>query len=825
MIGPLLDGLRRDLRDAIRSLGRTPTFTITAILILGLGIGMATAMFTVFEQVVVQRLPVQDQDQLIELSGVAAGARDLPLSGDQYKTFSRQQRTLQSVAGFAHWGAAVNAVMDGDRLLSLHHAEVTANFFQVLGTAPYLGRLFVASDETEYGPTHVRGDALVAVISYDTWQRQFGGDPGVIGRRMRMPEVKWNPVIVGVAPPGLDYPRGVQIWTPNPYPGGMELVARLAAGTNLAAARADLIALGRNDQTYMKFVDARAEPLTAMVLGSARAALMTLTIAVGLLLLLGCVNVGNLLLVRAAGRARELAVRRALGATNRDIARKVGTESGVLGLAGGLSGLALSQVLLVVIVRTAPAGLPRLDMIRVAPFPILIAALVSFAAVVLFGLAPSVVAARADAFPEFRSDRRSGTESRGQRRFRRGLVASQMALALVLLAGAGLLARSFAHLSGLDLGYSTAHLASIRVTMPWDRWMARCGGMPPADDTAAVARGAVCRDSLTFQFHDDLTRALHSLPGIEKVSSTSGPQFLGSSVYATKLRAEGQTDVEAAANPWVGFDYVGPEYFDALGLSLLEGRAFTDADRRDAPYVAIVSEGVARYLWPGKDPIGKRVRMPNGVPQLLTVVGVVHDIHLRVHRTASPMIFCPYQQDGMAQGSFLVRTRGVLPSRAAIRSVLHATDASSELVDAASMDDVIAPQLAQPRLNAWLLAVFALAAMGLSAIGLYGTMASVVSQQTREFGVRMALGATAEQVRRMILRQALAIAGIGAACGLAGALAGSRLLSSLLFEVSPTDPVTLVGVSLLLLGVALVAAYLPARRATKIDPAVALRAE
>ncbi len=818
------------LRYALRSLSRTPTFTATAVLILGLGIGMASAVFTVFQAVVVRRLPVQDQDRIVELSGVAKGAaREVPLPLDPFRRFRQESRTLQSVGGFAHWGSVSAPVTDGDRPLLLRQATVTGNFFQVLGAAPTLGRLLRPEDEREYGPNAPNANALVAVLSYDAWRRLFGGDSAIIGRRLHLPELKWNATIVGVAPPGLDYPRGAELWTPNVYAGGMDVVARLAPGATLAAARADYLAFVKRDPDYVKAglpdqIGARAEPLERMVLGDVKTALSVLTAAVATLLLLACINIGNLLLLRGAGRAQELAVRRALGAGPADIVKQLSAESAVLGVGGGVLGFGLARELLTLLLRLAPAGLPRLDMIRIAPAPLAIAGAATILAVLLFGLLPVVSTVRYDLSSQLRADARSGTEGRRLRAVRRALVASQIALALVLLSGAGLLVRSFARLSGLEMGFATSHLSVLGVSMPWDKWVASCGGAPPQADAVATNRFRKCMDGWTFQFHDQLVSGFRAIPGVEKASPVAVPPFLGPNVFMTRLMAAGQSEGESSANPWVGQDFVGPEYFEAMGLPILRGRGFTDADREGSPNVAVVTQSIAKRLWPGEAPIGKQVRQAAGSP-VITVVGLVGDIHFREHRQATPMIIRPYRQ-GLAQGSLVIRTRrdlaALLP---AIRRAVQAVDPDAALVDARTMDDVIAPQLVQPRLNALLLSAFAFAAVLLAAIGLYGIMASAVSQQTRELGVRLALGATPDRLRAMILRQALTVAAAGALAGLLAALAGSRLLTTMLFEVSPTDPVALLGACGLLLAVALVAAYVPARRATKVDPMVALRYE
>jgi len=819
-----------DLRYALRALRRTPTFTATAVLILALGIGTASAMFTVFQSVVVRRLPVQNPDRIVELSGVAKGAaRELPITLDPFRRFRQENRTLQSVGGFAHWGAVAAPVTDGDRQLLLRQATVTGNFFQVLGAAPILGRLLRPEDEREYGPNATNANALVAVISYDAWRRSFGGDSAVIGRHLRLPDMKWNPTIVGVAPPGLDYPRGAELWTPNVYAGGMDLVARLAPGATLNAARADYLAFVKRDPDYLRagladHIGARAEPLERMVLGDVKTALITLTTAVGVLLLLACVNIGNWLLLRAAGRTREVAVRRALGAGSADIVQQLSAESAVLGIGGGVLGFGLAQVLLSVFLRLAPAGLPRLDLVRIAPAPLAIAGAATVLAVLLFSLLPVVSTVRCDLSSQLRADARSGTEGRRLRAVRRTLVASQIALALVLLSGAGLVVRSFARLSGLDMGFATSHLSVLGVSMPWDKWVASCGGAPPHADSAATNRFRKCMDGWSFQFHDQLVTGFRAIPGVEKASPVAVPPFLGSNVFMTRLMAAGQSEGESSANPWVGMDFVGPEYFDAIGLPILRGRGFTDADREGSPNVAVVTQTIANRFWPGEDPIGKQVRQAAGSP-VITVVGLVGDFHFREHRQATPMLIRPYRQD-FAQGNLVIRTQGALATLLpAIRKAVQAVDPDAALVEARTMDEVIAPQLAQPRLNALLLSAFAFAAVLLAAIGLYGIMASAVSHQTRELGVRLALGATPDRLRAMILRQAWTVAGAGALTGLLGALAGSRLITSMLFEVTPTDPAALLGACGLLLAVALLAAYIPARRATRVDPMVALRYE
>jgi len=635
--------------------------------------------------------------------------------------------------------------------------------------------------------------------------------------------------VVGVAPPGLDYPRGVEFWLASEY-GSLDVVARLAPNATAGSARDEFQAFLANDPDVTRYIGAntlgaQVHTLTEMVVGDARPAVIMLTAAVALLLVLACTNVGNLLLLRAAGRVREMAIRRAIGASLRDMVRQLLTESVLVAAAGGVLGVVLARVLLDTLVRLAPNGLPRTDLIALAGTPLLVGALVTGVTVLLFGVVPSFAAVRFDLSSPLRSDTRSGTEGRRLRSVRQLLVASQIALALVVLAGAGLLVRSLARLTSLDMGYAPEHLTMLDFSLPWGQYAGDCkpkGALAAADS----ARWSRCADETNFAAHERVMANLRQLPGIESVSPEAVPPFLGSNVWMGRFAAEEQTDAEARANPWFAFDAVGPDFFHALGVPLVDGRAFTDADREDAPRVAVITERVARTLWPNQSAVGKRLRQgeDHTPDSLITVVGVARDFHYRLYRETTPTVFRPYRQV-LAQGYLLVRAHGAPIAAAVLRRAVESAGGGATFITATAMDDLIAPELATPRFDALLLSIFAVAAIVLAAVGLYGIMASAVTQQRRELGIRMALGATAADVRTMVLRQALIVAGLGTLVGLVGATVGARLLTSLLFGTAPFDPVTLAAVSMLLLLVSAGAAYLPARRATAIDPASALRAE
>lgn len=825
----MFDRLQRDVSFTGRSLRRAPTFTITVALILALAIGMSTAMFTVFRSVLVTRLPVAQQDRVVELSGKAGGAAsEVPILPAQAKRFLSQSHTISKAAGLAHWRSLEEALTDGDRRLTLNEAVVTDEFFDVMGANPVIGRFFRKGEAAPWG-ANAAGTAVPLVLSHRAWQRDFGGDSSVIGRPLRSPKMGWAMTVVGVAPAGLDYPHGVGFWIAAQY-ASIDLVARLQPSATPETARQEFQAFLRNDPDQVKYIganalDAQVHTLSQLVTGDAKPALLALTAAVALLLVLACTNVGNLLLLRSAGRVREMAIRRAVGASAADIVRQLLTESVLLAVAGGALGVLLARALLDAVVRLAPSGLPRTDLISMAGTPLLVGAAVTAATVVLFGIVPSLAVLRFDLLSPLRSDNRSGTEGRRLRKVRQLLVASQIALAVVVLAGAGLLVRSLARLASLDMGYATEHLTMLNFSLPWRQMTDDC--RPTSVVTAADSTAWTnCAQNTNFAAHERVMANLQAVPGVEHLSPEAVPPFLGSNVWMGRWASQEQSDAEARTNPWFGFDAVGPDYFKALGVPLIAGRSFTDSDRENAPSVAVITEGVAKRLWPNQSAVGKRLRSgeSHNVDSMITVVGVIRDFHYRLHRESTPTIFRPYRQE-LAQGYLIVRTRGGAIGAEALRRAVEDAGGGAIFIRAQSMDDLIAPQLSTPRFDALLLSIFALAALVLAAVGLYGIMASAVNQQTRELGIRMALGATAGGVRNMVMRQALTVAIAGTLVGLAGAIGGARLLTSMLFEIAPSDPATLASVSVTLLVVAGCAAYIPARRATRIDPAKALRAE
>jgi predicted permease len=810
-----MDLLQQDLKSALRGFRRTPTFFVTAVLILGLGIGMSVAMFTVFRAVLVRRLPVIDQDRVVVMWTYRDPKVEFAAGTKELGAVRRETRTLHDVAGVAHWPASAAPMLDGTQPIPLNRSLVTGNFFDVLGARPVLGRLLRPSDD-DVGEWNRAGTGVskVLVLSYAAWQSKFGGDPAVIGRQLIEPYSRWRYTIVGVAPPGLDYPAEAEYWAPiwGGWSGGVGTIAigRLRPGATMTAARDEYFNIVRRLVPEMHLMGVHATSFTETVVGKVAPVLTVLLAAVAVLLLIACINVGNLLLLRASGRSREIAVRRALGAAYGDIIRQLLVEAGLLAVAGGILGLALGVALLRLLVRLAPPQLPRLDEVGLTGAPLLAAIAVTGVAVLLFGVVPALFSARTNLVSPLRLDSRAGTESRRRRGIRQSLVASQVALAMVMLAGTALLARSLERLQRQDLGYVADHLTILAFSVNAQRY-----------DTSPkiIALG------------DQLLPRLRSMPGVTAVTPILIPPLLGPNVWQFRFDKEGQTETERAANPTVPVEAAGPDFFRVFGIPIVRGRAFLDTDRENAPLVAIVSESVARRFWPGEDPIGKRIGVPppwstvNGATDWRTVVGLTNDNHLRSLRESLPAIYMPWHQ-GYWQTYFAIRTTSDLGALLpAMRRVAHEVDPQFDLWYGRTMDELLAEPLAQPRFGTLLMSSFGLAALVLAAIGLFGVMSSIVGEQTRELGIRIALGAMPSDVRRSVLGRAFVLTIVGVAIGLVGAIGTSRLFQNLLFEVSAVDPLALVSAGALLVVVAVLAAYVPARRATRIDPVQALRAD
>lgn len=798
----------REVRQALRGLRRAPAFTATTTAILALGIGMATAMFAVLDAVLLRPLPVREPDRVVLPRALDPGGVDVGMTEGEIRELGAASRTLEEVAGVAHQGAFTTSLMDGDRMLALQAAWVTGDFFELLDVSPVLGRLFVPGEEVPTGST-----GSPVVLSYDTWQRRFGGDSTVIGRRLGNPYTHEASSVVGVAPPGLAYPPGTEYWTPVVYP-ILDAVARLAPGASPEAARSEFRSIieeidrrrAAAGTGSARLVGADIRTFTQAVLGDVRPQLLVLAAAAALLLLVACVDVGNMVLLRSTRRRAELALRRSLGATVADLLRPLLWESVALAVAGGALGVVCADALLHELVRRAPPGVPRLDVLGVSGTPLAAAVCVTLVAVLLATSIPALLSLRGGLASPLRSGPRAGPSGRSRRRLRQGLVASQVALALVMLAGAGLLVRSLDHLTSVDLGYRPDHLSIITLAKPVD-----------GESSAAPFE----------DLFEHTAPALRAVPGVTSLTPIITTPFYGPQVFTARWAPGGQSEAGARANALIPFEVGGKDYFRTFQIPLLRGRGFRETDGAGAPRVAVVSQAVAERFWPGENPVGRRLRVVGDTAPAawLTVVGEAGDIRFRSLREPTPTIYLPWRQ-WFFQGVLALRTTSPLPRiLPTLRRTVEGVDPEATIARAETVERLVADQLAVPRLSTFVISGFGLAALLLAAAGLYGVVASTVRERTRELGIRAALGATPARQRRAVLLQAASMTAWGALAGIVGDLVALRFLRPLLFGIRPIDPVSLLGACGLLLAVALGAAWGPARRATHADPARALRTE
>jgi putative ABC transport system permease protein len=800
-----LDDLMQDGHLALRMLVRAPAFAATSVITLALGIGLSVAMVTVSDAVLRRPLPVQDQDRVVVLWGEAEGSiRRLPLTYEHFERFREAPHTMQEVAGVLSPRAWPHAVRHGDEGLSLNLAAVTGNFFTVLGTPPILGRLLEPDDD-------VPGAPRVTVISHGLWQRYFAGDPGVLGRTITLHEYERAYTVVGVAPPGLEYPTGAEFWVPlRVLFTRLEVVpiARLAPGASPAQAAAELRgSFQREASVSWRHLQAVATPLPELIVGEVRPALRLLLAATVLILLISCFNVANLLLARATTRTQEMAVRRALGAPQARIVGQLLTESGLLALAGGILGTVLAGVMITALLALAPPELPRLEEIRLAGTPLRWALIISAAAAFTFGLLPALLAP--GILPSSMRGDRTSSEALPRRRLQNALVVSQVGLSIVVLVAAGLLGRSLLHLQRVETGFATESVAIVELAWP----------RANHDSTDAAA-------AFRFSLYDRLLPRLEALPGVASAALMHLLPFGGASVGIDgRFLAEGRAMLDPATAPMFSMEVVGPGYFRTLGIPLLRGRTFTEADRENSPRAIVVTEGVARVMWPGEDAVGRRLGMgqPERAEDWWTVVGIVPDTRYRELREPTPTVYVPVRQF-MSVDRIAIRTTVepavVLPS---VRHAVQEMDPDAFVTSAHTMEGLMARELAQPRLSTALLGVFGVGALVLTGVGLYAMLAYMVRRRSRELAIRHALGASPARLRSLVLRQAIALGGTGVLVGLAVSLAGGRWIETLLFGTSPTDAATLVGVAVLVMTVVLAAAYFPCRRATETDPAAVLR--
>jgi predicted permease len=809
----------QDLRLAWVGLRRAKGFTGAAVLTLAIGMAGTTAMFALVQGVLLRPLPVRGQDRLLvawKKLGYT-GSTHWPFRAPDIDMISRESRVLESVAGVSYYGAWPLVAVDNGFASDISGAAVAGDFFRVLGVEPILGRALRQAD-------NVIGAENVLVITHGLWQRRYGASPEVIGRRVMVSERPFT--IVGVMPPDVECPHGVEAWmtvataaSTLSNPGFQEgvrrdvdLIARLRPGATIEQAASELAGL-----TSRLEADAPADTVRGwtpvvrsyedLVVGDVRPALLVLFGAVGLVLLIASANVANLLLLRGEARRPELAVRAALGAGRGRLARQLLAESLLLALAAGVVGLAVTWWTLRALVAFVPYGLPRVDSVRIHAGVVLFTVAVAFLTAALAGLAPALSLARADVAAHLRSGGRGAT-GRAARRGRRGLVVAQVALAVTVVAAAGLLTHSLLRLQSVEMG-----LAADRLVFVW----------------LALPQGKYADRTRHLQLLDEVVARLEAAPGIAGATPVNTPPFAGTGGWdAPEFTAEGQSAHVAATNPSLNLESIHPNYFDTFGVTLVRGRGFTEADRQGAPSVAVVSEDVAARTWPGQDPVGQRIKLGglDSAGPWRTVVGVARPTRYRDLAAPRPTLYLPAEQFVVAAQMLVLRTGSPLALVARLaRERVRAVDPAVQVTTVAPFSQLLQGPLARPRFNAFLIGVFGVAALLLATIGLYAVVAASVRQRYREMGVRVALGATASDVRGLVLGEGLRLAGLGAAIGLAGAVVATRLLRGLLFDVHPLDPASLLAAVLLLVGVSALASYMPARRAARMDPVAMLRAD
>jgi predicted permease len=812
----------QDLRLAWRGLRQAKAFTGAAVFTLAAGIAGTTVMFALIQGVLLRPLPVREPDRLIVAwtRVRSTGATHWPFRASDIDVISRESRVLESVAGISYYDPSPFVAVENESATYISGAAVAGDFFRVIGVPPILGRVLNRADD-------VVGAENVLVITHGLWQRRYGGSREVIGRRMTVSERPFT--IVGVMPPDVECPRGVEAWmtvaasastVSNPaFREGIlrdvDLIARLRPGATIEQARSEL-------QGLTSRLEADAPPdsvrgLTPVVrsyedavVGDVRPALLVLFGSVGLVLLIASANVANLLLLRGEARRPELAVRASLGAGPGRLARQMLAESLVLALAAGVLGLGVTWWSLQALIAFVPDGLPRVDSIRLDAGVVLFTVLVASLTAALAGLVPALSVARADLAAHLRSGGRGATGN-AVRLGRRALVVAQVALAVTVVAAAALLTRSLLRLQTVDMGLAKDRLVFVRLDLPKPKY----------------ADGA-----RHLQFLKDVVARLEAVPGIAGATPVNTPPFAGTGGWdAPEFTAEGQSADRAASNPSLNLESVHPNYFATLEVTLVRGRAFAETDRRGAPLVAIVSEDVAALTWPGEDPIGKRLKLGRSASTedwraWRTVVGVARSTRYRELAAPRATLYLPAEQFMVAAEMLMVRTSSPLALVAGeVRARVRAVDPGVQVTRVSPFRELLRGPLARPRFNAFLIGVFGIAALLLAAVGLYAVVAAYVRQRYTEIGVRVALGATAADVRGLVLGEGLRLAALGAVIGLAVAAAATRGLRVLLFEVQPLDPTALLAAALLLVGASTLASYLPARRATRVDPIALLRTE
>jgi predicted permease len=823
----MIDSYLQDWRFAWRGLVRSPGFAAIAIATLALGIGANSAIFTVVNAVVMRPLPYANADRLVRVTADFNGlnATDVGLSQPELIDYRDRSGLFDAIAGVWAINANLTEIDQPERVEAL---LASPSYFDVLGVRPQLGRLFGPEDNAP-------GISEVLVISDALWHRRFGASPDAIGRKLRI-DNDWY-TVVGVLPPGFRHPgrsvlTDVDVWAPAnfiaaPFPdkpsrGAYFLtgaIARLKPGLSLDQARQRLAGFAQglraanpNDYSARAAWAPRILSLQEDLVGSVKPALLILFGAVGFVLLIACANMANLLLARASTRQRELAVRRALGSSRSRLVRLLLTESLMLAVFGGIAGAALTVWLLEALLALVPSGLPRLHEVAIDGQVLAFTAVTTMATALIFGTVPALQFSKTDVNESLKEGGR-GSASGGRGLLRSALVVVEFALALVLLVGAGLLVRSFWRLQQVDLGFDPHQVLTARLWLP-----------QPNDPKT----GPYFTHPRRLAVYEEILRRARTLPGVSASAAVGILPFDGRGGNAA-FTVEGSESDDRSRIPTTQITNASSGYFELMNMRVVRGRTFTDQDDDKAQPVVVITEALARRGWPGQDPIGRRLHFggPQSKNPWMTVVGIVNDVRTeRLEDAPRPTVYRSLKQASGLQLAIVLKTDADPGTLAGLLArEVRAVDPDQPTYGIRTMDEIVRRATASRRFSTQLLGAFAVLALVLAAVGIYGVMAFVVGQRTREIGIRIALGAHPGSVVRLVLRQALLLAAAGVVAGAAGALLATRLLSGLLFEVRATDPFTYTLIAALLALTAAVAAWRPARRAAAVDPITALRAD
>jgi putative ABC transport system permease protein len=801
-----MNNLVKDLRYGIRSLLKNPGFTAIVVITLALGIGVNTAIFSLVNAVLLHPLPFPESDRLVvikEQNGTTG--ETLPsVSPADFFDWKRENQSFASLAAHSGWSITL---LEGGESELIPAERVTEKFFSTLGVQPLLGRTFT--------PDEFKTGSNVVILSHRLWQRRFGGDPNIVTKTLAVSQGRVS--VVGVMPPEFKLPADAEAWTPVAQDSSeMQLrasryfdsVARLRPNVTLPQAEAEMRTISARLASQYPEADSnwsvRITTLRETLVGDSRLPLLILLGAVGLVLLIACVNVANLMLARATSRHRELAVRAALGASRWQLLRQLTIESLLLSLSASALGLLLAFWGVNAILWLVPKDLrfPRIEEAHVNLAVLLFASVVGLLVSLVLGVISGLKASQPDLQESLKESGRSASSSMRLQHLRGALVVAEISLTLVLLAGAGLLIKSFVKLQHVELGFNRDRLLVVPIGASMPKY---------------------AKPELRAEFFENLVRQVQTVPGVQSVATSSTPPLMYTMFFP--FGVEGKTNPNEVPQAW--FSSVSPNYFEAMHIAPLAGRSFTDHDRFGTAKVAVINDTLRRRFFPGEDPIGKRLVVSFlNTPLTVEIIGVVCDIKQQsLSAPANAQIYLPYLQVPWFTTALLVRTQGDPSALAApVGRALRSIDPAQSGV-ARTMDQLLSDSVAQPRFYGLLLTSFAVLALGLAIIGIYGVISYSVAQRTHELGIRIALGARVQHVLILVMRQALMLVVLGAIIGLGAAFGLTRLLKKFLFEVDASDPMTFGAVALLLALVALTACYIPARRATKVDPLVALRYE